>query len=90
MSSIDMTPENTYIVSYPNDMLDGILWEDETNFAFISAHTEGYRELLDRLDSIGVQSFCIDTEVDYTEAPHCWVVNAVTKLVIQSAEVCLG
>lgn len=83
---IELTPDNTYIVSYPNDILDGILIDLDANFAFISAHTPGYAELLDELDSEGVESFQMDNDADMNQQPHCWVLKSITKLIIAEAE----
>lgn len=82
---IDMTPENTYIVSYPNDLFDGIIWEDDNNYAFISAHTEGYNEILNMLDEMGVGYFALDETVDYDQPPHCWVIDSIANMVVATA-----
>lgn len=83
---IELTPDNTYIVSYPNDILDGILIDLDANFAFISAHTPGYAELLDELDSEGIESFQMDEDADMSVQPHCWVMKSIGKLIVAEAE----
>ena len=83
---IDCTPDNTYILSYPNDLLDGVIIDLDDNYAFISAHTPGYKDLLDELDTEGVGWFSIDEGVDMEEQPHCWVLKSISKLIVAEAE----
>lgn len=83
---LELTPGNTYIVSYPNDLLDGVLIDLEDNYAFISAHTPGYGSLLDDLDSEGIGYFSISEDYNPDEQPHCWVMQSVGRLIIASAE----
>lgn len=86
---IDCTPDNTYIVSYPNDLLDGVLIDLDDNYAFISAHTPGYSELLDELDTEGIESFQMDEDTDMSVQPHCWVMKSVGRLIVAEAEAAL-
>jgi hypothetical protein len=87
MSEVDFTADNSYILMYANDMMDGILWEDEENYAFVSAHTEGYDQLADELETLGCEIFDMtDSEVDFEEQPHSFVLRAVAKLVVNEAE----
>lgn len=85
---IELTPENTYIVSYPNDIMDGVLIDLDDNYAFISAHTTGYAELLDELDREGVGYFSIE-EFDENEPPHSWLLQSLGKIIVKEAEGCL-
>lgn len=84
--SLELTPDNTYIISYDNDMMDGVMIDIDDNYAFISAHTPGYDSLLDELDEAGVGYYGVDGEVDWTEAPHSWVLQSVGRLVVRTAE----
>lgn len=83
-SEVNMGPDNTYILMYPNDMMDGIIWEDESNYAFISAHAEGYDELADELETLGVEVFDMtDCEIDYDTPPHSWVAQSIGQTIIR-------
>lgn len=82
---LELTPDNTYIVSYPNDLMDGILIDIDDQYAFISAHTEGYGEVLDQLDQEGVGYFSVE-EFDPSEPPHSWLLQSLSKLIVQNAE----
>lgn len=75
-----------YSVSYPNDMLDGILIDLPESYGFLSDHVAHHRELMTDFDD-EVEHFDLsDADVDYTKPPHKWVVDSVVKLVIRSAE----
>jgi hypothetical protein len=84
--NLELTPGNTYIVMYPNDILDGILVDDDENYAFISAHTPGYDGLADQLETEGVEVFSVEGDIDLSEPPHCWVVQSVGKLIVHDSE----
>lgn len=85
---LELTPENTYIVSYPNDIMDGVLIDLDDNYAFISAHTPGYDSFLDQLDDEGIGYFAIE-EFDPEEYPHKWVLQSIARLIVKVAEDCL-
>lgn len=82
---IELTPDNTYIVSYPNDIMDGVLIDLDDNYAFISAHTPGYDSLLDQLDEEGVGWYSVE-EFDEDEYPHKWVLQSIGRLIVKAAE----
>lgn len=82
---LELTPDNTYIVSYPNDLMDGVLCDFEDNYAFISAHTPGYDQLLDQLDKEGVGWFSIE-DFDPSEPPHSWVLQSLGRLIVHDCE----
>ena len=84
-SEMELTPDNTYILQYPNDILDGVMIDVGDQYAFISAHTEGYRELLDELDGLGVGWYSVE-HTDMTEPPHNWVLKSLSSLVVRTAE----
>lgn len=81
----ELTPDNTAIVSYPNDLLDGIYMDSPESYAFISAHTAGYLAVLNCLDTEGIGSVDIP-EVNQNEEPTCYVIEAITKLMIEDLE----
>lgn len=89
----EINQENACILSYPNDLLDGIFVDvDENTYAFISAHSPGYQALTEQLQEVGVQWFDLSDreDVHYTEQPHSWVVESVGRMVVASAESLLG
>lgn len=83
---LEATPENTWIVMYPNDIMDGIIIDLDDQYAFISAHTPGYAELLDELDKEGVETVCVAEDNDLSQPPHSWIINSIARLVVHEAE----
>jgi hypothetical protein len=81
----DLTPDNTSIFSYPNDILDGVYLDGDETYAFISAHMDGYPDLLDALDREGVGYVNFET-VDDGEEPHCYVIEALGRLMVADLE----
>lgn len=88
MSEVTMNQDNTAIIMYRNDLLDGIFVDvDKDNYAFVSAHSEGYDDLADRLEEAGVPIFDFtEQEVDLSQPPHSWIVDAIGRLIISSVE----
>lgn len=84
--SVELNQENCYVVSYDNDMLDGVLIDLDDNFAFISAHTSGYDGVLEELDELGVGYYAVEGEPDFEQAPHSWVLKSVANLIVKDAE----
>lgn len=85
---LELTPENSYIVMYPNDIMDGVLIDLDENYAFISAHSEGYKALADQLEYEGVEVYDLtQEELDLDQAPHSWVLASLARLIIHEAEV---
>jgi len=83
---LEANKDNTWILCYPNDLMDGVIMDFDDNYAFISAHTPGYAELLDELDSEGVETVCIEDGTDLTQPPHSWVITSIVKAVQNTAE----
>lgn len=82
---LELTPNNSYIVSYPNDILDGVYIDNDDNYAFISAHMEGYPELLDALDDECVGSVTFE-RIQPSEEPTCYIIEAIGKLMVKELE----
>ena len=80
--------EGIYFVKYGNDILNGVLIDLPEQYAFLSEHVEGHREFIETVQAEEeVDYFDMeDCEVDYSVAPHSWVVSAVSQLVIKAAE----
>lgn len=82
---LELTPNNSLILSYPNDILDGVYVDLDDNYCFISAHTPGYADLLNGLDDecVGYVNF---ENVDNNEEPHCYVIKALGQLMLADLE----
>jgi hypothetical protein len=82
---LDINPSNALILSYPNDILDGVYVDFGDNYSFISAHTPGYAELLNALDDecVGYVNY---EDPEASEEPHCYVIKAVGQLMVKSLE----
>lgn len=82
----DLNRENATIVSYPNDLLDGVYVDLDTEYFFISAHTPGYDELLARMDDENVGYCGFEGELCQGDEPHCFIITALSKLIVATAE----
>jgi len=85
---IEANRDNTWILKYPNDMLNGVIVDLDENYAFISAHEgrEGYGALVQGLLDEGVEVVEIASDVDLTCPPHAWVVQSLVRAVQRGAE----
>lgn len=81
----EVVDAEAYSLSYPSDILDGVLIDVGENYIFLSDHVEHHRELMEDIEEL--EHFDMsDYEIDYDAAPHCWVVKSVGNMVVQSAE----
>jgi len=72
---------------YDNELLDGILIDIDDSYAFISAHSTGFDEVADQLETEGVECFDMQgCEIDYNQPPHNWVIHSIGKLIVREAE----
>jgi len=88
---IETNPDNTFILRYPNDMLDGVIIDLDENYAFIPKvdDPEGYEQLEADLAAEGIETVIMEPDVDMTQPPHCWVIQSMARSVIKSAEALL-
>lgn len=88
---IDCNPDNTYILQYPNDMLNGVIIDLDDNYAFIPQVDDGvnYNGFQAQLAAEGIETVVLGEDVDMTEPPHCWVLQSMIKCVVKSAEALL-
>lgn len=81
----EVVDAEAYSLSYPSDILDGILIDVGENYIFLSDHVEHHRELMEDIEEL--EHFDMsDCEIDYDAAPHCWVVKSVGNMVVHTAE----
>lgn len=78
-----------YSVAYPNDLLDGCLLDLGNQYGFLSDHIESHREAQAEIEDLEFYDMS-DCEIDYSIAPHSWVVTSVAKLVIREAELIIS
>lgn len=89
--SLELTPDNCIIVAYQNDILNGVYIDvSEDDYAFISAHTEGYDGVEKELFDQGVGYVPMGEIDNYGEAPHLFVMNSVARLIVAEAEEIIG
>lgn len=90
-NSLELTPNNSLIVRYRNDILNGVYIDvSDTDYAFISAHDAGWDTVEQALVDDGVRFWdeedCMaEGEMNYSEAPHLYVMNSVARLVVAEA-----
>ena len=79
--------EDTFVAFYPNDILNGIYWENEDDYMFISAHIPPYSQFeLAKRCYVEDIPFYEMLDVDLSEPPHCWVVSALGRTIASAAE----
>ena len=89
--SLELSPENSIIVHYRNDILNGVYVDvSEDNYAFITEHDEHWDMVEQSLVDDGVgywdEEDCIaEGEINYGEAPHLYVMNSVARLIVAEA-----
>lgn len=76
---------NSYFASYDNDLMDGFFIDLEENYLFISKHTPHYRLVEQPARDEGMLSIH-DSDIDLTEKPHLWIVSALGRTIVASAE----
>jgi hypothetical protein len=84
-NSFDMNKENTFVMEFENDLLDGIYIDMDEEYVFVSKHTEVYEMLVPcclKEDVFLIQS----GEVDLDEPPYLWVVSALGRTIAEAAE----
>ena len=84
---LEANAENTWILYYPNSILNGIIMDFGDNYGFVSAYDTDfdYDELCGELLGEGVEQVWVAEEgLDLTEPPHCWVVQSVIKAINKS------
>lgn len=86
-NGLEATAENTWILCYPNDILNGIIMDFGDNYGFVSAYDSDfdYDALCGELLAEGVEQVWVAEEgLDLTEPPHAWVVQSVIKAVLRT------
>lgn len=72
-------------VAYSNDILNGVLLDMESNYAFLSDHIEAHRDAIEQIPEMAFYDLS-ELDINLSEAPHCWIVQSVGKLIIRCAE----
>jgi hypothetical protein len=84
-SQYEANPTNSIVLCYENDMMNGLYIDMDDDYAFVSADEEFYPELA--LTAVHEGILVVDVEsFDAEDAPHCWVINALVRATIQTAE----
>jgi len=75
-----------YSLSYGNDMLDGVILDLDEDYIWLSDHVEEAREMQAQLPD-DIEHFDMSgCDIDFSVEPHCYVLQAVARLVVRSAE----
>lgn len=88
LGDFDISPENTYILKYPNDLMDGIFIDLDDAYAFISRWTKDYKKAKKVVKGLGIQTFDMTevAEINLTDPPHLWVVSSLGRIIVEGAE----
>lgn len=72
---------------YPNDMMNGILGDMPEQYIFLSDHVQQHRDFVQAIDDTDVNYYDLtDCDIDWSAAPHSWVLDSLAKLVVRTAE----
>lgn len=83
--SFEANPDNANILIYPNDLMDGLFVDLDKEYCFVPKFLPGYVEVETIALGIGIQQIEV-VHYDLTEAPHCWVVNALARCTVAGFE----
>lgn len=79
-------PENSMLLSYPNDMLDGLFVDLDDRYAFIGALTDGFDQLKETCIAEGIPIGTVEEGFNEDAYPHMLVIKSVGKFVVEAAE----
>jgi len=82
----DAVPENSIVLSYPNELLDGMYVDLDDRYAFLSAQTEGFDQIKEQALSEGIPFADVAEGFDENVYPHLLVIKAVGNFVVEAAE----
>lgn len=87
----DIGADMLHVTTYPNDMMNGMLINLPDQYGFVSEHDDERSDMILEAMEEGAPHYDLsDCDIDLTQPPHSWIVNGLTKLVIETAtEVCM-
>lgn len=85
IGSYDATPENAYILEYPNDFMNGLFVDLDDDYFFVPSFVPGYVEVETQALGIGIPKIEI-VEYNLSEPPHLWVASALGRCVVGQFE----
>lgn len=72
-----------------HDMMNGILLDMENHTIFLSDMDASHREAMEHLNGEIEHFNLADCEIDWDDVPHCYVRQAIGRLIVRTAEECL-
>lgn len=79
-------PENSMLLVYPNDMMDGLFVDLDENYCFIQADTDGFDQLKEQCLSEGIPIGEVGDDADLDKHPHNLVIESLGRFVLDAAE----
>ncbi len=86
----DVTQDNAAVLTYPNDMMNGIYIDLDDSYMFISSFSADYEALAEDAVASGVYEIEVNDDFDPEETPHCYVINSLARFTVQAANDMLG
>lgn len=86
MGSVPIRPDNAIILTYPNDMMNGMFVDMDEQYCFIQADSDAYEDILEKAREEGIPEAEVGDQADLTEYPHCYVIQSLARFVMDAAE----
>jgi len=86
----ELTEFTAYSIAYGNDITDGIILDMPKTYVYLSDHIKEARDIQQELPD-NIEHFDLTgCDIDWTQAPHCWVMNTIKRAIVKTAElVCM-
>jgi hypothetical protein len=84
--SIEVNASNAVILTYTNDMANGMFIDMGETYAFIHADSEAYPEVATLAVEEGIQILDHTEDIDWRIYPHNHVLQSLTRFIINAAE----
>lgn len=78
--------DNSWVLIYPNDMLNCMYTDLDDDYAVISAEISQWADIYEQAQIEEIDTIFVEEGVDLDDAPHLWVVNSLAKFTILAAE----
>jgi len=83
------TEANLYSLDYGEhrDIMNGILFDMPENYIFLSDQVESHRDAMeDMIDEPCEVANMATADIDWSVAPHSWVLKSVQRMIVHTAE----
>ena len=86
---IEANAENTVILHYPNDIMNGLYVDMDDTYCFVHADAPGYYEAIHEAIAEGVAVMAFNEEeatLGLSDVPTCYVVSSLQRFLLATVE----